>query len=759
MKLKYLLILILMSAILFAEVPYKFSYQAVIRNSDNNLISDRTISMRIRIHQGSENGDVVYTETHVKNTNMNGLVSLQIGSGTVVEGNLTDIDWSAGPYFIRTETDPQGGTDYSISGVSELLSVPYAIYSLNGVPGEKGEKGDAGPQGPQGEKGEQGPAGSGSTYGTTNYISKFTPNDSTIGESQIFDDGTFVGIGTNEPKAKLDVNEDILVNGLRVGRGASGNDASVAFGYQVMDSSTGASNTAIGGYAMKSNTSGLNNTSVGTESMMDNTSGSYNVAFGWRALENNTEGTRNAAFGGTSLQYNTTGSYNTAIGPSALARIIEANNNTAVGYRSAFENITGNSNTTVGNSAMYNNTSGNKNTVIGDSTMLTNLSGSFNTIIGANADVSSSNLTNATAIGANATVSSNNSLVLGSGVNVGIGTSNPVNRLHIVPEATIYNTALFIESSPHDVSNRAAIGIDDWFILQDITGDGTKNFAIYQGSTNAQRLVINTNGNIGIGTNEPAGALHVANAPLIIENSNQQFYSGGTAIWEIYGGTDAFSVSRSGIDFPFGISTSTGNSFFNNKVGIGTDSPSQKLTVTTNEANNYAMSIFNTANSATANGLTIWAGSNANGILVQFIDHSSGVEHGTIKLVPSGVNYVTASDERLKKNINDTKLGLDALSKISIKDYEFIDRAKGQVFQGILAQDLFEIYPQAVTKGTDELNEKGLPTNAWGIDYGKLTPLIIKSVQEMKDVIDAQQKQIDAQQKQIDELIEILKSK
>jgi len=66
--------------------------------------------MKISIRQGSESGNSVYAERHTPTTNANGLASLQIGSGTVLTGNFTSIDWAQGPYFIATETDPGGGT-------------------------------------------------------------------------------------------------------------------------------------------------------------------------------------------------------------------------------------------------------------------------------------------------------------------------------------------------------------------------------------------------------------------------------------------------------------------------------------------------------------------------------------------------------------------------------------------------------------------------------------------------------------------------
>ena len=191
-----ILFIFIFSNLVDAQVTEKMSFQAVIRDDVNNLISNSQVGIKIEILQKSITGPSVYEEVHTPTTNANGLVSFQIGNGNIILGNLSDVDWSQGPYFIKTQTDPSGGSNYSIEGVSELLSVPYALYALNGNPGPvgadgngitntidnnngtftlvfddattfttsnltgpKGEQGAAGPQGEQGLQGEGGPTG------------------------------------------------------------------------------------------------------------------------------------------------------------------------------------------------------------------------------------------------------------------------------------------------------------------------------------------------------------------------------------------------------------------------------------------------------------------------------------------------------------------------------------------------------------------------------------------------------------------------
>ena len=132
-KLFTLLMVTLLTLNGFSQAPQKMSYQAVIRNSSNVLVTSSPVGMRVSILQGSPTGTEVYKEIYNPNpqTNTNGLVTLEIGGGIPLTGTFAAIDWSAGPYYIKTETDPTGGTSYSIIGTSQLLSVPYALYAKN----------------------------------------------------------------------------------------------------------------------------------------------------------------------------------------------------------------------------------------------------------------------------------------------------------------------------------------------------------------------------------------------------------------------------------------------------------------------------------------------------------------------------------------------------------------------------------------------------------------------------------------------------
>ena len=130
MKKTVTLILTLMTALgAIAQAPQKMSYQAVIRNASNQLLTNQLVGIQISILQGSASGTAVYVETQTPSTNVNGLVTLEIGEGNAASGSFAGIDWPTGTYFIKTEIDPTGGTNYAMEGTSQLLTVPYALYS------------------------------------------------------------------------------------------------------------------------------------------------------------------------------------------------------------------------------------------------------------------------------------------------------------------------------------------------------------------------------------------------------------------------------------------------------------------------------------------------------------------------------------------------------------------------------------------------------------------------------------------------------
>ncbi|MFK7784365.1 MAG: hypothetical protein AB8B56_04565 [Crocinitomicaceae bacterium] len=152
---------LLLAATSLAQSPEAFNYQSVVRDVSSNIVVNQAVGFQFRILQGSVAGLSVYTETHATTSNGYGLVNTQIGTGTTTD-DFSLIDWANGPYFIETSMDITGGTNYSVMGISQLLSVPYALYAKTSGSSTPGPQGPAGPQGipgNDGAPGAQGPAG------------------------------------------------------------------------------------------------------------------------------------------------------------------------------------------------------------------------------------------------------------------------------------------------------------------------------------------------------------------------------------------------------------------------------------------------------------------------------------------------------------------------------------------------------------------------------------------------------------------------
>jgi hypothetical protein len=187
-KLFFLSVLIIHSSVLIfntasAQAPSGFTYQSVLRDANNDLIINTAVGTQISILQTTAGGTAVYVETHTETTNANGLLTLQVGAGSVQSGTFASIDWSLGPYFVKTETDPAGGATYTITGTQQMMSVPYALYAetsgtggatgpsgadgsngSDGATGANGTNGNDGATGPTGVTGATGPAGSPAVY-------------------------------------------------------------------------------------------------------------------------------------------------------------------------------------------------------------------------------------------------------------------------------------------------------------------------------------------------------------------------------------------------------------------------------------------------------------------------------------------------------------------------------------------------------------------------------------------------------------------
>ncbi|MFN8284306.1 MAG: tail fiber domain-containing protein [Chitinophagales bacterium] len=498
-------------------------------------------------------------------------------------------------------------------------------------------------------------------------------------------------------------------------------------------------NTATGYLSQYRNTDGSFNTSVGDSALYFNQLGSYNTAIGNSvlvksgasnntgigsfALSNNTNGLYNTATGKDCLTSNDDGSQNVGNGNEALYNNTSGNNNTAIGYQSSYSNTNGSYNTSIGYQALKNMNFGQHNVAVGDRTLSTINFGDNNTALGYKADVSSGN-SNSTAIGAFAQVDQSNAVVLGSinGVNgaaasasVGIGTTTPTSTLDVNGQITIQqknfggNAGLLIQGSS-SVPNYPNIGFSTLnnfgldVIAANITGSIDNNtngneaislkFATTQTGTAGltTRMIVSSNGNVGIGTVAPNAPLQFGN---FVSNRKIVFYEASNNDHQFNGfglnpGVLRFQVNNTGDDFVYfaGTSSTTSNEVMrikgNGNVGIGV-APTQKLHVA------------------------------GNGLFTGTVTASCGV--------------LICSDIRYKKGIQPLQ---DVLSKITklqgvsyyFKKKEFKDKNFNDNKQiGLIAQEVEKIYPELVF--TDEQGYKS-------IDYSKLTPILVEAVKALE---------------------------
>ncbi|WP_343523327.1 hypothetical protein [Pedobacter sp.] len=152
-----------------AQAPQQFNYQGAARNANGTPMANKNISLRISILDGSSTGTAQYSEVRNVVTNVYGLYAIAIGSSgaTSVSGTIAGVTWASGLKFVKVEIDPDNGTNFSLAGTAQLLSVPYALYATNGPAGPKGDTGSTGPAGAQGVAGVAGPQGPAGVAGAT----------------------------------------------------------------------------------------------------------------------------------------------------------------------------------------------------------------------------------------------------------------------------------------------------------------------------------------------------------------------------------------------------------------------------------------------------------------------------------------------------------------------------------------------------------------------------------------------------------------
>jgi trimeric autotransporter adhesin len=414
-----------------------------------------------------------------------------------------------------------------------------------------------------------------------------------------------------------------VANGASSLRGNTTGNSNVATGYNSLNSNTtGNCNIATGYNSLYCNTSGNSNVANGASSLRFNTTGNYNVASGEQSLYCNTSGTGNVASGAYSLLYNTIGSYNVTSGYQSLYSNTEGCYNTATGYQSLRYNTTGAQNTASGVNSLFCNTTGSNNTALGPYSLYANTTGSNNIAtgyqagryiadgttanetssnslyLGVNTKALSSGGTNEIVIGCGATGLGSNTVTLGDSSivttalkgNVGIGTTSPNEKLEVNGNAKV-NSSLWVNNSNGNAQVNAYSGGNIGTYLAK-SSSATANFSIsgvsYSrglgfgaiiGVGNTTDIPVNNaswrggfGGNIGFWSDVHYGTENGTNSigyNAVIKGSGNS---------NSYGFFSDLSGATSGTTY--GIYTKgEQQNYFSGNVGIGTTSPSEKLTI------------------------------------------------------------------------------------------------------------------------------------------------------------------------------------
>ena len=511
---------------------------------------------------------------------------------------------------------------------------------------------------------------------------------------------------------------------------ATGTGYNTAVGdYAMNATSTGSNNTAMGQAALYANTTGSNHTAFGLNSLFTNTTGTANTALGYQTLYSNTTASENTAIGYQTLYANTTGSGNTGLGHAALRLSTTGNYNTALGYTTLYSTTTGVSNTAVGFRPLYTNTTGTGNTALGQDAMYFNTIGGSNVAIGVQALLNNTTASNNTAVGYQAGYSNTTGSVTALGYlaltsnttgtgNTGLGGSTPaVSNSALQANTTGYwNTAVgsgSLQTNTTGASN-TALGL---LALASNTTASNNTAVGYQASYSSTTGAVNTAiGNLALYSNT-TGSSNTA----VGYQANYTGTAGGNTC----------------LGYQAGWQLTTGDS--NVLLGYGAGAYSGN-NITTGSGNIVIGSYTNAAAASTATSITIGYNVVGKGTNTGFIAPNGSASTGVYQGNNSAAWAIT-SDQRLKKNIVDNTVGLDAINAIQVRNFEY--RTADEVTElpkenaidikgiqlGAIAQELAQVLPDCV---------KTESTGVMSVDTTNITWHLINAVKELNAKVEAQ---------------------
>ena len=328
-------------------------------------------------------------------------------------------------------------------------------------------------------------------------------------------------------------------------------------------------------------------------------------------------------------------------------------------------------------------------------------------------------------------------ITIDSSENVGIGTGSPNTKLHVEGGFVVRSSSSSVFNDSNNAENVRMLDAGIIFNADAID----KDFTIKSDNNAAMFHVDAGNDKVGIGTTSPATILHAkasGDCELRLEagtNSDARVRFGdatdndlGYIGFNRNSGYMNFSINntsgehmRINSNGSLMVGTTSNPSYPHKIYAVGSAIPDGIVhfrdTDTTVALSNAIMSLqFSGDNDAT------------NGYFIYMTDGNGAI--GAIQAASgTSVSYGTSSDERLKKNIVDASSQLDMLKSVKVREFDWKRNDHHEL--GLIAQEIKDIIPNVVQQGGDDVTK-----NPWSVDYGKLTPYLLKALQEQQTIIE-----------------------
>ena len=739
-KIYFLFVFVLVVTNVFAQLPGNISYQAVIRDANNNLVTNQNIRVRLSILNAPTSTTPLWQEVQTPNTNDNGLISLQLGQYVAFPANLFRDN---GTLFLKTEIDPSGGTVYSISGTSQLLSTPYAMYARDV---ENVNDADADPTNELQTISISGTVLTLSHGGGSVVLPSSGGGGDNWGTQVAITNSTLSGNGTTASplgiaQQSASTGQVLKWNGTTwlPATDETGSGGGTPTGPAGGDLAGTYPNPSVGD--AKITTAKLANSAVSTDKLVNGAVTGNKIA-------------QESATTGQVLKWNGT---------------IWAPATDEIGSGGSSQWITN------GNNIYYNT----GNVGIGTSNPTTKLD-----ISGSGDQLMKITSTNANIAGINLIRTGSSQVdwtMRNSSGNLYFSYSND--------DMATLNDALVIRGTP---AGRVGIGVTTPTELLDVNGNirlrenasvGTwSNNSLSLITNSLSRITVQSDGRVGIGTATPTGLLTVEGggaglgyAGLYVNNT----HASGIALHAKANSTDAAMVvtqNGTGIIARFFdggnsdvVRIDNGGGGHKGAIRLFGSNTSSSFGGFVSGENNFGLVLGHYYSGSPYAIANAYRPTSSTSSFAPYLDNTTSLGVATYRWTAVfAVNgTIQTSDRNKKENIRDISYGLDALMSLKPVSFRWKDNAcrvgTGNSM-GFIAQDLEQIIPDAVVHSItsdDEIQiarkEKGieLERETYGVKYTELIPVLVKAIQEQQAIIEKQQQQIDYLQQQLNKLLNI----